>query len=59
MLSVVQDDTVGGVGHVHIFIVALDLLIILKAEEILKFREVLLMSRYKIVHIVDSISWDI
>lgn len=33
----------------------LDLLIILKAKEVFEFREIFLMSRHEIVHIVDPI----
>lgn len=42
--------------HCRIFIIfALDLLVVLKAKEVFKFRELILMSRHKIIDVVDSV----
>ena len=58
MIFVVKDDAVR-VGHVRIFVVTLDLFVVLEAKEILQLGEVLLMSRHEIIHIVDSVRWNI
>ena len=58
MLPIVRDDTIS-FSHCCIFIIALDLFIIVKTEEILQLREVLLMSRHEVIYIVDSLCWHI
>ena len=45
-------------SHFGVAIFTLDLFVVFETQEILKFREVLLMSRYEVIDVKDCVSWN-